>query len=209
MKNSAPHTSATSMVWPKSGWRTSSGDGRAQHERARWHSPGISWALGGSAEQPGDQDHEGGLEELDGWMLTPRSTIQRRAPLTSAPTIGREQHHHERDREHHEREPPDLARGEERRRQQHAERREQIQHVAMDEVETARGLQARRPPAGSRRATARCRRASARDSAASVGLSTVHHHSPNGEVGRETMAPRIPVAERVATTPDLSRFTKD
>ncbi len=87
---------------------------------------GISGRRADFAEQPGDQDHEGGLEEfrrLD--VDAERCTSQRRAPLTSAPKTSVATTSDEADDEHDQRDAPDVARRQERGRQQHGERGDQ------------------------------------------------------------------------------------
>ena len=49
-----------------------------------------------------------GLRNSDGWMLTPRMTSQRRAPLISAPKYGVAATMHQADGEDDQRQPPDL-----------------------------------------------------------------------------------------------------
>ena len=49
---------------------------------------GISGFLADSANSHAIRITKAGLRNSDGWMLTPMSTIQRRAPLTSAPMKG-------------------------------------------------------------------------------------------------------------------------
>ncbi len=87
MKNSAPHTSAISMVWPKSGCRTSSETTRSSSASAAVLA-GISGRRVDSPNSQAIRITNAGLTNSDGWMLTPRITSQRRAPLISAPKNG-------------------------------------------------------------------------------------------------------------------------
>ena len=84
MKNSAPHTSTISMVWPKSGCSTS-GTTTAPSRPSASVLAGISGLRVDSANSQEIRITKAGLRNSDGWMLTPASTIQRRAPFTSAP----------------------------------------------------------------------------------------------------------------------------
>src|SRR3984957_6256564 len=156
-KNSAPQTSVMSMGWPKSGWRTSAVT-VAPSTRSANVFAGISGFFADSANSQAIRITKAGLRNSDGWMLTPASPIQRRAPLTSAPTKGdtstitkatasaprarylgadegRRQHHHEGDRKDDEGEAADVARREERGREHHGERRHEVHRLAMHEVE--------------------------------------------------------------------------
>ena len=84
MKNSAPQTSAISMVWPKSGCSTRQRDDDSSSASAMVLA-GISGRRADSPNSQAIRITNAGLRNSDGWMLTPRITIQRRAPLTSAP----------------------------------------------------------------------------------------------------------------------------
>ena len=84
MKNSAPQTSAISMVWPKSGCSTSSVT-TSRSSASAMVLAGISGRRALSANSHEIRTTNAGLRNSEGWMLTPASTIQRRAPLTSAP----------------------------------------------------------------------------------------------------------------------------
>jgi hypothetical protein len=84
MKNSAPQTSAISIVCPKSGCSTSSVITSRSNPMATLFA-GISGLRVDSANSQATRITKAGLTNSDGWMLTPRSTIQRRAPFTSAP----------------------------------------------------------------------------------------------------------------------------
>ena len=84
MKNSAPQTSAISMVWPKSGCSTSNVITSSSNPIATLLA-GISGLREDSANSQAMRMTKAGLTNSEGWMLTPRSTIQRRAPFTSAP----------------------------------------------------------------------------------------------------------------------------
>ena len=124
MKNSAPQTSAISMVWPKSGCSTSATTASSSRPSAMVLA-GISGRRADSPNSQAIRITKAGLRNSDGWMLTPRITIQRRAPLTSAPIEQRQRHQHDARDEHDERDAADLARRQERRHQHHGDRRQQ------------------------------------------------------------------------------------
>ena len=87
MKNSALHTSTTSMVWPKSGCSTSSATttSSSASENAL---AGMSARLADSPNSQATRMTKAGLRNSEGWMLTPNRISQRRAPLISAPKYG-------------------------------------------------------------------------------------------------------------------------
>ena len=87
MKNSALHTSTTSMVWPKSGCITSSAttSSSSASENAL---AGMSGRLADSPNSQATRMTKAGLRNSDGWMFMPKMTSQRRAPLISAPKYG-------------------------------------------------------------------------------------------------------------------------
>ena len=87
MKNSAPHTSAISMVWPKSGCITSS-EATVSSSASATVLAGISGRRVDSANSQAIRTTKAGLRNSDGWMLTLAMTSQRRAPLISAPKNG-------------------------------------------------------------------------------------------------------------------------
>ena len=87
------------------------------------------------AEQPGDQDDEGGLEEFRGLNVDAEDDDPAARPLD----LGAEhQRRHDQDEAHDEddqREAPNVARRQERGRQQQGERRGQEKDMPIDEVE--------------------------------------------------------------------------
>jgi muconolactone delta-isomerase len=83
-KNIAPQVPSTSMVWPRSGWATSKASARPRRMMAN-RLPGISGWRACSAKSHAQITTKAGLRNSDGWTETPRSEIQRRAPLTSTP----------------------------------------------------------------------------------------------------------------------------
>ena len=87
MKKSALHTTAISMVWPKSGCGTSRAITTSSNTSANVFA-GISGRLAEFTEQPGNNDDKAGLRNSEGCMLTPGKTSQRRAPLISGPKNG-------------------------------------------------------------------------------------------------------------------------
>src|SRR4051812_39274464 len=84
MKNSAPHTINSSMVWPKSGSITSS-DTTISNSTIAIEVAGISGRLVDSANSHAAITTKAGLADSEAWMLTPSSVIQRREPFTSGP----------------------------------------------------------------------------------------------------------------------------
>ena len=108
MKNSAPQTSAISMVCPKSGCSTSTVTATSSSPSAMVLA-GISGRRADSPNSQAIRITKAGLRNSDGWMLTPSRTIQRRAPLTSAPKSSVPQHHQQADDEDDEREPADHS----------------------------------------------------------------------------------------------------
>ena len=84
MKNSAPQTSAISMLWPKSGCSTSSVTVSSSRPSAMVLA-GISGRREDSANNQAIRMTNAGFRNSEGWTLTPSTTIHRRAPLTSAP----------------------------------------------------------------------------------------------------------------------------
>ena len=118
MKNSAPQTSAISMVWPKSGCSTKSATTSRSSASATVFA-GMSGLRADSANSQEVRTTKAGLRNSDGWMLTPASTIQRRAPLTSAPNTSVAAVKRKADGEHDDGDPADLTRREERGRDQH------------------------------------------------------------------------------------------
>ncbi len=133
-KNSAPQTSAISMVWPKSGCSTSPVTTTSSSPSAMVLA-GISGRRADLAEQPGDQDHEGGLEELRRLDVDAEDDDPAPRALDLGAVDQRRHDQREADDEHHQRDPADVARRQERGREQHGERRDQVQHVAVDEIE--------------------------------------------------------------------------
>ena len=87
MKNSALHTSTTSMVWPKSGWMTSSVT-TIKSNTSEKKFAGMSGRFEDSPNSQATRMTKAGLRNSDGWMLTPRMISQRLAPLISAPNTG-------------------------------------------------------------------------------------------------------------------------
>ena len=71
MKNSAPQTSAISMVWPKSGCSTSTAIDRRAAARARTCSPACRACAPIRANSQAIRITKAGLRNSDGWMLTP------------------------------------------------------------------------------------------------------------------------------------------
>ena len=162
MKNSAPQTSAISMVWPKSGCSTSSATTATEQARARSCWPACRAGASISANSQAIRITKAGFRNSDGWMLTPASTIQRRAPFTSAPKTSVAAISARLTMKTTSDSAADLARRQERDRDHHQRSAgSKIQRVPVDEVERVEP-DARSRPAGSRRATARCRPASAR-----------------------------------------------
>ena len=84
MKNSAPHTISTSMVWPKSGSITSSATSISSIDSAIVVA-GISGRLVNSANSHAAITTKAGFADSEAWIFTPISVIQRREPLTSGP----------------------------------------------------------------------------------------------------------------------------
>ena len=84
MKNSAPHTSAMRVVWPKSGCATRT-TMVANSSTIANALAGTSGLLANSANSQAVRMTNAGLRNSEGWMLTPRMISQRRAPLISAP----------------------------------------------------------------------------------------------------------------------------
>ena len=180
MKNSAPQTSAISMVWPKSGCSTSSvttsQQQRQRHGVGRHFRPPRRFG-----EQPGDQDDEGRLEEfrrLD--VDAEQITSQRRAPLISAPKNGVAATSTRLTTNTTSASAADLPRRQERRRRAGpAIAGQQEQDVPVDEMERVeaeprrdrRARRERQDDAGQHQRD-RAPPASAR--------STVHHQSPKG-----------------------------
>ena len=103
-------------------------------------------ALGQFAEQPGDQDDEGGLEEFRGLDVDAEDDQPAPRALDLGAEIGRRRHHDQADREHDQRQPPDLARVEERHPQKDGDGRDQIEDMPVDEIERVEP-----EPAGDRR----------------------------------------------------------
>ena len=87
MKNSAPHTSATSMVWPKSGCSTRSVT-TISSITSDIVLAGMSARLADSPNSQATRMTKAGFRNSDGWMLTPNTISQRRAPLISSPNTG-------------------------------------------------------------------------------------------------------------------------
>ena len=83
-KNSALQTSAISIVWPKSGCSTSPVMASSSSASAKVFA-GISGRRADSPNSHAMRMTKAGLRNSDGWILIPSKTIQRRAPLTSAP----------------------------------------------------------------------------------------------------------------------------
>ena len=104
MKNSAPHTIRTSMVWPKSGSITRSATS-VSNSTIAIEVAGISGRLVDSAKSHAAITTKAGLADLGrAWTSTPSSVIQRREPFTSGPnasvaTIRRMLHHEHQQRE--------------------------------------------------------------------------------------------------------------
>ena len=86
-------------------------------------------------EQPGDQDHERGFEELRGLHVDAEDDEPAPRALDLGAEERRRRDQEEADQEHHERDAPDLPRRQERGRQQHHDGRRQEQDVAVDEME--------------------------------------------------------------------------
>ena len=84
MKNSALHTSTTSMVWPKSGWITRSAT-TISSSSSDSALAGMSGRLADSPNSQATRMTKAGLRNSEGWILTPKMISQRRAPLISAP----------------------------------------------------------------------------------------------------------------------------
>ena len=188
MKNSAPHTSAISMVWPKSGCSTSRDRQQQQRERdgvGRHFRPAR-----GFGEQPGDQDHEAGLEEFRRLHVDAEQDDPAPRALDLGAELERGGHQDQAEHEHQQREAPDVARRQERGWTSIDDRRDQIEHVPDLKVERLEP-----EPRGDRRAGGereRCRPASAR-AAPAAARSTVHHHSPQGRAlsARDHGSPRL------------------
>jgi len=72
------------MVWPKSGCSTSTPITETSRPSASVFA-GMSALRVDSANSQEIRITKAGLTNSEGWMLTPASTIQRRAPFTSAP----------------------------------------------------------------------------------------------------------------------------
>ena len=87
MKNSALHTITTSMVWPKSGWMTSSVT-TVRSIISEMRLAGMSGRFEDSPNSQATRMTKAGLRNSDGWILTPKMISQRLAPLISAPNTG-------------------------------------------------------------------------------------------------------------------------
>ena len=72
------------MVWPKSGCSTNNATTTMSSASAMVLA-GISGRFANSPNSQAIRITKAGLRNSDGWMLTPRITSQRRAPLISAP----------------------------------------------------------------------------------------------------------------------------
>ncbi len=117
MKNSAPQTSAISMVWPKSGCSTSSATTDRPAAPSAMVLAGMSGLLrrfARTARRPGST--KAGLRNSDGWMLTPSEHDPAPRALDLGAEEQRRDHHRDADDEHDQRDAPDLARRQERRR---------------------------------------------------------------------------------------------
>ena len=75
------------MVWPKSGCTTRSAT-TVSSSTSDMALAGISGRLADSPNSQATRMTKDGLRNSDGWILTPKSTSQRRAPLISWPKIG-------------------------------------------------------------------------------------------------------------------------
>ena len=87
MKNSALHTSTTSMVWPKSGCITKSATTMSSMA-SEMVLAGMSGRVADSPNSQATSTTKAGFRNSDGWMFMPKITSQRRAPLISAPNTG-------------------------------------------------------------------------------------------------------------------------
>ena len=108
---------------------------------------GMSGRVADSPNSQATSTTKAGLRNSDGWMFMPKITSQRRAPLISAPNSGVSATRTEADGEDDDGEPADLARIEEGDAQHHRDGRDEIEDVAVDEVERVEA-----EPGGDRRA---------------------------------------------------------
>jgi hypothetical protein len=89
----------------------------------------------GFAEQPGDQDDEGGLEELRGLNVDPKQDDPAPRAFDLGAELQRGGDQCKTQHEDYDRKPTDMTRRQERGRQHHGERRNQIKHMPADEIE--------------------------------------------------------------------------
>ena len=109
MKNSALHTSAISMVWPKSGCSTSSATTVSSSISANVFA-GMSGRLCRFAEQPGDEDDKGGLEEFGRLDVDAEDDQPAPRALDLGAEEGRRRDQDQADGEDEQRQPADLVR---------------------------------------------------------------------------------------------------
>ncbi len=80
MKNMAPQTAVVRMVWPRSGWATSSAATMPKSRMAK-RLPGISGWRACSANSQAQTTTKAGFMNSDGWIEMPAIEIQRRRAL--------------------------------------------------------------------------------------------------------------------------------
>ena len=86
------------------------------------------------AEQPCDEDDEGGLEEFRWLDIDPEQNNPAARALDLGAELQRRRDQRKAHQEDDDRKPPDVARRQERGRQHHGERWDQIEHVSADEI---------------------------------------------------------------------------
>ncbi len=130
MKNSAAQTSEISMVWPKSGCRIS-GTMVTGSSSSASVLPGTSRRLAPSEKAQAARITKAGLTNSDGWM----PKIQRLRALHLVAEHQRRDDQAHADDEDEQRGAPDVARRQERGREQHAHGGDQEHDLVVDEVE--------------------------------------------------------------------------
>ena len=147
--------------------------------------------LGQFTEQPGDQDHESGLQELRRLDVDAEDHQPAPRAFDLGAEIRGDGNQDETDGKHDHRDLPDLARRQKRGRDQDAGGGNEKQHLTVDEVKRVEPM--RRATGGLAARHSMMPPSISAPSAANVSRSTVHHHSENG-VGcaREVMVARHP-----------------
>ncbi len=120
---------------------------RERQQRQRHGVGGHFRAAGGFGEQPGDQDHECGLEKLRRLDVDAEQDDPAPRALDLGAELQRGGDQQQAQHEDDERKPADMARRQTRGREHHGERRDEVEHVPVHEIER---LEAE--PGGDRRA---------------------------------------------------------